>query len=67
MEPVNMKDITNKIIDGLVSNYNYPMVENITIFTDDSSGFLQYTIKLVLRDSFEFVFDNGYISNVVEF
>ena len=67
MESVNMKDITNKIIDGLVSNYNYPMVENITIFTDDSSVFLQYTIKLVLRDSFEFVFDNGYISNVVEF
>ena len=67
MESVNMKDITNKIIDGLVSNYNYPMVENITIFTDDSSGFLQYTIKLVLRDSFEFVFDNGCISNIVEF
>ena len=67
MESVNMKDITNKIRDGLVSNYNYPMVENITIFTDDSSGFLQYTIKLVLRDSFEFVFDNGYISNIVEF
>lgn len=67
MESVNMKDITNKIRDGLVSNYNYPMVEGITIFTDDSSGFLQYTIKLVLRDSFEFVFDNGYISNIVEF
>ena len=63
MVVISTDNVTNKILNELSSNHNYPMIKNILIFKDDS----EYIIRLILKDSFEFASVNEEASSFTDF
>lgn len=56
--------IKSKILESLRLNYKYPMVALILLDMDSLT--YDYNIKILLKDQFEFAFDNGYSSKKYE-
>ncbi len=55
------KELKNKIVESLQCNYNFPMVESIEVKYDQTRDI--YIARLMLKESFEFYFENGATSN----
>jgi hypothetical protein len=64
-----VKVIKSEIMSSLSVNYNYPMIEDIEIYKENGYSLKEpsYKVTLKLKDSFEFVFDNGYKSSEIDY